>query len=142
MRSARWEYESATGGARVRGEKVRRFEDLIVWQKARELALLIYRVTGRPVFDRDLGLRNQMRDAAVSAMSNIAEGFERYSRREFRQYLSISRGSAAELRSQLYVARGLGYITEAEFEDLRSRCIEVSQLLGALRSSLGRTDVQ
>jgi four helix bundle protein len=126
----------------MRGEKVRRFEDLIVWQKAKDLALLIYRVTGRPVFDRDLGLRNQMRDAAVSVMSNTAEGFERYSRREFRQYLSIARGSAAEVRSQFHVARGLDYITEAEFEDLRGRCIEVSQLLGALRSSLGKADTQ
>jgi len=126
----------------VRSGKVARFEDLIVWQRARDLALLVYRVTGRPAFDRDLGLRNQMRDAAVSVMSNIAEGFERYSRREFRQYLSIARGSAAEVRSQLHIARGLDYITEAEFEDLRGRCIEVSQLLGALRSSLGKADAQ
>jgi len=126
----------------VRSSKVRRFEDLIVWQKARDLALLIYRVTGRSVLDRDLGLRNQMRDAAVSVMSNIAEGFERYSRKEFRQYLSVARGSAAEVRSQLYVARGLDYITEVEFEDLRARCVEVSQLLGALRSSLGKSDAQ
>jgi len=70
-------------------------------------------------------------------MSNIAEGFERYSRSEFRQFLGIARGSASEVRSQLHLARGLEYLNESEFQDLYGLCFEVSRLLASLRANTG-----
>ncbi len=87
------------------GQKVDRFEDLIAWQKARQLAAEIYRISAQGDFSKDFGLRDQIRRAAVSAMSNIAEGFDRGSRGEFHQYLVIAKASCAEVRSQLYVAQ-------------------------------------
>jgi len=120
----------------VRSGKVDRFEDLIVWQKAHDLAVGVYRLTSREPFCRDFGLRDQIQRAAVSVMSNIAEGFERYSRPEFRQFLSVARGSVAEIRSQLHLARSLQYLTEADFETMYSLCKDVSNLIGALRKSL------
>ena len=81
-----------------------RFEDIESWQKARRLARRIYELTGNGDFARDFGLRDQIRRAAVSIMSNIAEGFERDSRREFARFLDIARASTGEVRSQLYVA--------------------------------------
>jgi four helix bundle protein len=114
--------------------KIRRFEDLAVWQKSRDLSVAIYRVTQSGRFAQDHGLRNQIRRAAVSVMSNIAEGFDRYSRAEFRQFLSISRGSASEVRSQLHLALALGYITQAEFDQLNAQCWEIARMLASLRS--------
>ena len=96
----------------------------------------VYRITGTGVFSRDFGLRDQIRRAAVSVMSNIAEGFERYSRAEFRQFLSVARGSVGEVRSQLYVAFDLGYVDKQQFERLRGLCVEVGRLTGGLRSSI------
>jgi len=123
-------------GAQVRSAKIEAFEDLIAWQKAHELALDVYRLTARERFSRDYGLKDQMQRAAVSVMSNVAEGFERYSRPEFRQFLSVARGSVAEVRSQLHLARSLRYISEADFFKTHALCREISNLLGALRKSL------
>jgi len=120
----------------VRNGKVEKFEDLIVWQKAHELAIGIYGLTSREPFCRDFGLRDQIQRAAVSVMSNIAEGFERYSRPEFRQFLSVARGSVAEVRSQLYLARSLQYVDEEDFDRIYSLCKDISNLTGALRKSL------
>ena len=114
--------------------KIRRFEDLGVWQKARDLAVAVYRITQDGRFARDFGLRDQIRRAAVSVMSNIAEGFDRYSRPEFRNFLSIARGSASEVRSQLHLALALGYITQSEFDRLNELCWEIARMLGSLRS--------
>ncbi|MCA1795701.1 MAG: four helix bundle protein [Desulfotignum sp.] len=80
------------------------FEGLVAWQKARELTRNIYQVTGEGDFARDFGLKDQIRRAAVSIMSNIAEGYDRGGRAEFHQFLVIAKGSCAEVRSQLYVA--------------------------------------
>ena len=113
------------------------FEDLVAWQKARGLAAEVYRITSQGRFAHDFGLRDQVRRAAVSIMSNIAEGFERYSRAEFKHFLSVARGSAAEVRSQIYLARDLGYVDQPTFERLRNECTEVSRLLGRLRTRLG-----
>ena len=88
--------------------KTEKFEDLIAWQKARELTRNIYQVTTQGNFSRDFWLRDQIRRASVSIMSNIAEGFERAGRSEFHQFLVIAKGSCAELRSQLYVSLGGG----------------------------------
>ena len=83
---------------------ISKFEELIAWQKSRELVTAIYKVTNGKEFSRDFGLRDQIQRAAVSIMSNIAEGFERAGRAEFHQFLVIAKGSCAEVRSQLYVA--------------------------------------
>lgn len=103
------------------------FEDLKVWQLARELVLAAYQLTSSQVFSRDHALRDQIRRAAVSSMANIAEGFERGSNRDFVRFLYMARGSAGEVRSHLYVARDLDYITGTEFERMASRVIGLSK---------------
>ena len=100
--------------------KAHGFEDLKVWQLARELVLAVYQLPSTQVFGKDHALRDQVRRAAVSSMANIAEGFERGSNRDFVRFLYIARGSAGEVRSHLYVARDLDYITGAEFERMTS----------------------
>ncbi len=112
--------------------RVARFEDLAVWKKSKELSLGIYRMTNEGSFSRDFGLKDQIRRAAVSVMSNIAEGFEQYSRSEFRHFLSIARGSASEVRSQLHLAHELGYVPEPEFAAQLELCMEISRMLAAL----------
>jgi four helix bundle protein len=116
--------------------RIRRFEDLLVRQKSRDLALSIYQITGAGAFARDFGLRDQVRRAAVSTMSNIAEGFGRHGRPEFRHFLAMARGSVFEVRSQLYLAHALGYIGDTEHRTLHALRIEGSRMLAALRSSL------
>lgn len=114
-----------------------RFEDLLVWQKAKALCLQVYRATSTGPFVRDLGLRTQIQRAAVSVMSNIAEGFDRNSRAEFARFLAIARGSAGEVRSQTYLARELGYIDEPTCRELLAACVEITSMLVGLRKSLG-----
>ena len=102
-------------------DKVTRFEDLIAWQKARLMTQRVYQITSDGLFVKDFSLRDQIRRAAVSVLSNIAEGFDRGSRAEFHQFLVIAKGSCAEVRSQLYVALDAGYLTENEFASLREQ---------------------
>ncbi|HEX8692585.1 MAG TPA: four helix bundle protein [Longimicrobium sp.] len=116
---------------------VARFEELLAWQKAKRLCVEIYRVTGSGPFARDFGLRDQIQRAAVSVMSNIAEGFERNSRAEFARFVSIARGSAGEVRSQVHLARELGYVNERDCIALLESCTEITRMLIALRKSLG-----
>ena len=116
--------------------KVQRFEDLIAWQKARVLTKAIYAVTKQSKFARDFGLSNQIQRAAVSVMSNIAEGFERGGRAEFHQFLGIAKASCAEIRSQLYIAFDIAYITEEEFTTLKAQAEEVSRIIGSLKTSV------
>src|SRR5882762_9682776 len=118
--------------------KIEKFEDLIAWQKARKLTPQIYKATNLPAFSRDFGLKDQIRRTAVSIMSNIAEGFERGRPSEFHQFLSIAKGSCAELRNQLYVALDVGYVEFAVFEGLMRQAIEVGRILGGLRSAVER----
>lgn len=118
------------------GNKVERFEDLIAWQKARQLAAAIYRATSVGGFAKDFGLRDQIQRAAVSVVSNIAEGFERGSRSEFHQFLVVAKASAAEVRSQLYVALDVGYLDQPNFDTLMNQASEVSKIIGGLRSSV------
>ncbi len=98
----------------------KRFEDLEVWQKAKELTNLVYKYSSDGVFARDFGLRDQMRRAAVSIMSNIAEGFESQTQAMFIKYLAHAKGSAGELRAQLYIARDQGYINNDGFNEMFS----------------------
>ena len=110
---------------------VRQFEDLNVWQEARQLVARIYAVSKARAFNQDFGLRDQIRRAAVSTMSNIAEGFERGTRKEFVQFLNIAKGSNGEVRSQLCVALDQKYIGEQEFNLLRDSTIALSKKLAA-----------
>jgi four helix bundle protein len=121
--------------------RIERFEDLIAWQKARALTAEIYRVTNQKDFGRDFALRDQIRRAAVSAMSNVAEGFERNRPAEFHQFLSVAKASCGEVRSQLYVAFDAGYLDLSTFEALRSQAEEVSRISGGLRSSIRKSRV-
>lgn len=118
--------------------KVEKFEDLIAWQRARELTKNIYRVTKQGEFSKDFGLRDQIRRASVSIMSNISEGFERGGRAEFHQFLVVAKGSCAELRSQLYVALDVEYISLLTFENLDALANETSRLVGGLRAAVYR----
>ena len=107
--------------------KAEKFEDLIVWQEARLLRKEISEATKVGAFSRDFEMRAQIRDAALSAMDNIAEGFERGSNQEFAQFLSFSKGSVGEVRSALYAALDEGYLTRPRFEALRARALAVSK---------------
>jgi len=116
--------------------KIERFEDLIAWQKSRELTKNIYKITKQGEFRKDFGLRDQIRKSAVSIMSNIAEGFERGGRAEFHQFLVIAKGSCAELRSQLYVALDANYIDLETFQDLDALAKETNRIIGGLRAAV------
>jgi four helix bundle protein len=117
----------------------KKFEDIEGWQRARELTREVYRKSKIGPLSRDYGLRDQMRRAAVSVMSNIAEGFERGGTKEFVHFLSIAKGSLGELEAQLYVARDQGYIDEEEFVSLKeiskSTKFKIGGLIEYLRQS-------
>jgi four helix bundle protein len=119
--------------------KAERFEDLIAWQKARALAGTIYRATDSGAFSRDFGLRDQIRRAAVSIMSNIAEGFERGGRPEFHHFLVIAKASCAEVRSQLYLAKDVGYLADDQFNQLHDQAAETARVIGGLRAAVQPT---
>src|SRR5262249_10961491 len=119
-------------------ERVERFEELVAWQKARGLTASIYRVSGAGALAKDFALRDQMRRAAVSVMANVAEGFERGKASEFHQFVSVAKGSCAEVRSHLYVALDAGYLDKATFDTLGAQASEVSRILGGLRAAIER----
>jgi four helix bundle protein len=109
--------------------KITRFEDIEAWQEARKLVKMVYDVINKsPKFRRDFRLVNQMQDASVSCMSNIPEGFSRKSNKEFIQFLFISKSSAAEVQSQLYVALDQDYITQDDFERIYNQAEIVSKM--------------
>jgi four helix bundle protein len=110
---------------------VKQFEDLNVWQNARHLVGAVYTASRTRAFNQDFGLRDQIRRAAVSTMSNIAEGFERGTRKEFVQFLHIAKGSNGEVRSQLQVAADQQYIGENDFTTLRDLSATLSKQLAA-----------
>ncbi len=95
---------------------IKRFEDIEAWKTARELVNDVYRLTRKNDFSRDYGLKDQIRRAAVSVVSNIAEGFESRTQALFIDYLGRAKGSAGEVRAQLYLSLDFGYITQEEFE--------------------------
>ncbi len=118
--------------------RIERFEDFVAWQKARALTRDVYRVTRAGAFASDFGLKDQTRRAAISIMSNIAEGFERGKSTEFHQFLSMAKGSCAELRSHLYVALDAGYLEQAAFDGLMADAEQVGRMVGGLRASAER----
>ncbi len=115
---------------------VERFEDLFAWQRARELTKAIDVVTRQGAVGKDFGLAGQTQRAAVSVMSNIAEGFERNGPGEFHQFLSIAKASCAEVRSLLYVAFDAQYIDQQTFDRLFASANEVGRITGGLRASV------
>jgi four helix bundle protein len=108
------------------------FRELRVWQAAKDLAVVIYRTTDTGPLTRDFGLRDQMRRAAVSIPSNIAEGDERDTNRDSVRFLYIAKGSLAELRTQLTIAHEISALDHPTYEMLESKCSEIGRMLGAL----------
>ena len=116
--------------------RVRTFEDLLVWQMGIELVKRVYLLTASGLFSRDFGLKDQIRRASVSIPTNIAEGFERASRKEYLQFLNIAKGSAGEVRSLLYVAFEVGYLQTESYEELKERVTKLSAYLFNHRKAL------
>jgi four helix bundle protein len=117
---------------------VERFEDLLAWQRARTLAHAVHQANASGPFERDYELRRQIGRAAVSIAANIAEGFERGSRAEFAQFLSVAKGSCGEVRSHLYIAADRGHLSEAQFAELMELANEVARLVAGLRTAVSR----
>ena len=117
---------------------VRQFEDLQVWQDARTLVREVYKIAKQRSFCRDFGLRDQLTRAATSTMSNIAEGFERGSRKEFIHFLNIAKGSNGEVRSQFYLVLDQEYLDEKSFSLLRQSALALSRRLARFISYLER----
>ncbi len=122
--------------------RLERFEDIEAWKKARELSRSVYQITATGEFGRDFGLRDQLRRAAVSVLSNIAEGFERDGNKEFLQFLSLAKGSCGEVRAQLYVAFDQAYINEDQFQELLEQTMQISRLIAGLRKYLQMSDMR
>lgn len=122
--------------------KIERFEDMEAWKMARELTQAVYRVTSAGKFAHDFGLKDQIRRASVSVLSNLAEGFERGGDREFLQFLAMAKGSCGEVRAQLYVALDQLYITHAQWSLISNKAIEVSQLISGLIRYLRQSDMR
>jgi four helix bundle protein len=122
--------------------RIERLEDVQAWQAARELANAIYDASRNPNFERDFRFRDQIRAAAVSVMSNIAEGFESQGNRNFVRYLYLAKGSAGEVRAQLYVALDQGYITQEQFDTLRAKSEDISRLLAGFIRYLSQHTVR
>jgi four helix bundle protein len=118
--------------------KIERFEDLQSWQKARQLTNLVYEISSREPFSRDFELRNQIRRAAGSSMHNIAEGFDAGTDAEFCRFLKISRRSASEVQSQLYLALDRGYIDENHLRATYHLATEVKKLINGLIGYLSK----
>lgn len=112
---------------------IRSFEDILAWQKSKELNILIYAMFKNC---RDYSFRDQIQRASISIMNNIAEGYERNGNKEFRNFLYISKGSCAEVRSMLYVALELHYITKEEFDNAYKKSLEIGKIPSGLTKTL------
>ncbi len=121
---------------------ITKFEDLEAWKTAREITKEVYRLTKNESFVRDFGLCDQIRRASVSIMSNISEGFERDGKKEFINFLSIAKGSAGEVRSQLYIAFDQEYISRQEFDLIQNKVEQNSRIIAGLINYLSRSDLK
>jgi len=121
---------------------LKQFEDIEAWQKARELTCGVYSCSKVGNFAKDFGLRDQIRRAAVSVMSNIAEGFERGGTGEFIQFLAMAKGSAGEVEAQLYVARDQQYISNDEFQSLKATAVSTKRLTAGLMGYLRNSGIK
>ena len=124
------------------GKAAESFEDLHIYQRARELANAIYTITKGNDFARDFGLIDQIRRATVSILSNIAEGFERGSKTEFIQFLYIAKGSCGEVRAQLAIAQDQNYLRQNEYQRLYDLCKQISGMISNFIAHLQKTDYQ
>jgi len=115
---------------------VKRFEDLEIWQEARELCKYVFKVTSSEPFCNDFKFRDQMRASSGSTMDNIAEGFDRGGNKEFSQFLSISKGSCGEVRSQSYRAFDWRYISENQFNEFMEQTDKLSRKTANLMAHL------
>ena len=113
--------------------KIEKFEDIVGWQKAFELTQIIYQVFSDC---KDYGFKNQIQRSAVSIMNNIAEGFERKTNNEFKQFLYVAKGSCGELRSMIYLAKSLKYLSDDNASVLLKKSTEVSKILSGLIKTL------
>jgi len=120
--------------------KVKKFEEIESWKRARSLTKRIYDATVTGPFAKDFGLRDQIRRAAISILSNIAEGFERGGDKEFVQFLSVAKGSSGELRAQLYVALDQQYISVEAFKALSEDAAEISRLISGFMKYLKQSE--
>lgn len=123
-----------------RRKRFKTFEELEVWQDARILVNAIYTMTKEAEFSKDYALRDQIRHAAISVMSNIAEGFDRRSSKEFIQFLSVAKASSAEVRSQLYIAQDQNYINPEAFEASKKQLDSIAKQLAGFIRYLQRKD--
>jgi four helix bundle protein len=120
---------------------ITKFEDLEIWQKARQLANDIFKAyTNSELFSRDYQLKDQINGSSGSIADNIAEGFERNGRNEFVQFLSIAKGSAGEVKSQLYRAFDRNYIAKEQFDSLYAEADELGKKIGGFISYLNKSD--
>ena len=122
--------------------KIEKFEDLIAWQKAKTFAVRIYNATYEEKFARDYGLKDQIRRASISIVSNIAEGFERKGNKEFLQFLYISLGSVAEVKTQLIISFELDYMSEIMYNELNILIIEIQKVINGLVSYIRESDLK
>ncbi len=116
--------------------RIDRFEELEVWKVSMALCSEIYKLTNSEFFSKDFGLKDQIRRSAVSVPSNISEGYERDSKRQFLYFLVIAKGSCGELRTQLMIARNLNYLDEKEFVKINEQCLSTSKQLSGFISYL------
>ena len=121
---------------------INRFEDLDVWKKARVLSKAIYLKSIEGSFAKDFSLKDQINRSSGSVMDNVAEGFEREGRQEFVQFLSYSKSSAGEVRSQLYRALDRGHITQAEFDELYEQTFGLGKMLGGFMNYLKKSEIK
>ena len=120
---------------------IQRFEDLEAWKLARGLTNDIYDVTSTGEFSRDFSLRDQIRRASISIVSNIAEGYERDGDKEFVQFLYIAKGSCGEVRAQLYLAYDRNYLTPENFATLSSKAVQISRVISGLIKYLRQSQI-
>ncbi len=122
--------------------RIETFEDMVCWQKGRELTKAVYRASRTGEFAKDYALRDQIRRACISVTSNIAEGFERGGDKEFHQFLSQAKGSCGEVRSQLFVALDEAYVTEAQFKAMKSLAVEASRAIAGMMGYLNGSQLR
>lgn len=122
--------------------KIERFEDLDVWQEARELCKMVDSLTKKTPFCKDFELIRQIERSSGSVMDNIAEGYERDGNKEYGQFLSFSKGSCGEVRSQAYRALDKKHITQEEFDKLYNKALVISKMLSGFMSYLRKSDIK
>lgn len=117
------------------------FTNLRVWQEARNLAVIIYKITEKDPISKDFSFRDQIRRSAISIASNIAEGNDRETYKEFIRFLYIAKGSTAELLNQLMIGKEIGYFSD-DFDELNEQCMKISKMIGSLIKTIKRYDTK